>query len=121
MEGASLSGLTQVPTRETFFRIIFMAQVSIDGPMEGFIRESGRIIKWKVKVYLRGAMAGDTWEAIKMIRSMAMVLLSGLTVGSILVNGFWGNSMVREFISKKAKKDKGFGRWVKELSGSKAE
>jgi hypothetical protein len=39
-------------------------------------------------------------------------------VVNILVNGFWENSMVREFTLKKVKKDKVFGRWVKELSGS---
>jgi hypothetical protein len=30
------------------------------------------------------------------------------------VNGFWENSTVKEYISKKEKKDKVFGRWEKE-------
>jgi hypothetical protein len=35
------------------------------------------------------------------------------------VNGVRANSMAKESISKKAKRDKVFGRWVKELNGSR--
>lgn len=106
---------------EISFKIIFMALASTDGLTEEFIKESGLIIKWKERVFSHGVMAVVTWEAIKMIRSMVMVHSNGLMVASILENGFWENSMGREFISKKAKKDKVFGRWVKELSGSSPE
>ena len=118
MDVENLFGPTQAPMREISFKIIFIALVSIDGQTEEFRKENGLIIKWKERVFLRGVMAVVMLEAIKMIRSMVMVHLNGQMVVNILVNGFWENSMVREFTLKKVKKDKVFGRWVKELSGS---
>jgi len=114
MDEENLFGLTQAPMKEISFKIIFTVQVSIDGRTVEYIKESGQIIKWKEKVFSLGVMAVATSEAIKMIKNTEMVHSNGPTVASILENGFWENSTVREYISKKEKKDKVFGRWVKE-------
>ena len=118
MDVANSFGLIPAPTREISFKITFMALASIDGLMGEYIKESGLIIKWKEKAFSLGVMAVVMSEAIKMIRNMVMAHLNGLMVASILVNGSWVNSMEKEFISKKERKDKVFGRWAKELSGS---
>ena len=54
-----------------------------------------------------------------MIRSMAKVHLNGQMVESILANGTKVNSMERVHTSKMTKRDSVFGRWERELSGSK--
>ena len=64
-------------------------------------------------------MAVDTKETIKMIRNMVMELLSGLTAESILETGAKVNNMEKEFTSKRVKRDKAFGKWARESSGSK--
>lgn len=71
-----------------------------------------------MKVPLPGATAGDTSVAIKMTRSMATALLSGLMAASTSVNGARASSMAKECTSKKAKSGKVFGKWAKESSGS---
>jgi hypothetical protein len=114
MDEENSFGLTQAPTREISFKIIFTVQVSTDGRTAEYIKESGQIIKWKEKVFSLGVMAAATSEAIKMIRNTETVHSNGPTVASISVNGFWENSTVKEYISKKEKKDKVFGRWEKE-------
>lgn len=96
-----------------------MDKENTNGQMVVFTMDNGLITRWKDKVLLHGVMAEDMRETIKMIKSMVMVLLSGQTAESTSVNGARANNMVKEFMSKKEKRDKAFGKWVKELSGSK--
>lgn len=58
-------------------------------------------------------------ETIKMIKSMVKELLNGQMEENILVNGAKENNTVKEFTSKKEKRDSVFGKWVREQSGSK--
>lgn len=55
--------------------------------------------------------------SIRMIKNMEMVLLNGQMVVSTLENGIRASNMERELILKKARRDKAFGKWEKELSG----
>lgn len=75
-------GQTLVLMKEISFKIIFMALVSTDGQMVEYIKESGQIIKWKVKVFSHGVTAVGMLAATKMIRSMVMVHSNGLMVVS---------------------------------------
>ena len=54
-----------------------------------------------------------------MIRSMAKVLLNGQMAESISENGTKANNMARVPTSKMGRRDSVFGRWARELSGSK--
>ena len=115
----SSSGQIKVLMKEISFKITSMEKENINGPMVEFTTASGLITKWKVKAPSPGAMAVDTLAAIKMIKSMVMVLLSGQMVASILVNGVKANNTEKEFTSKKVKRGKESGKWARELSGSR--
>ena len=102
-----------------FSKTIFTDKASINGLMVVFTMDNGLTTKWKDKERLLGVMGVDMKETTKMIKSMVMVLLSGLTVENISENGAKANNMAKEFTSKKAKRGKVSGKWVKELSGSR--
>jgi hypothetical protein len=61
----------------------------------------------------------DMKAITKTIKSMDMELLSGPMAESTSESGAKENSMVKEFTSRKVKRDKASGRWEKELSGSR--
>ena len=115
----NLSGAIKVLMMETFNKIISMESESINGPMVEYLKEIGSTIVWKVKVSSPGVMVENMSVSIKMIKNMVKEPLRGLMVDAIKVNGIKESSMVRAFISKKARKDTEFGKWVKELNGSK--
>ena len=79
--------------------------------------DNGSIIKWKDMVLSPGLMAENTSENIKTIRNTVKVLLNGLMAETIQVNGKTENNMEKEFISKKANKEKAPGKWEKESNG----
>jgi len=62
-------------------------------------------------------MVESTSESIKTIKNTVKEPLHGLMVDATKANGTKASSMVREFISKKARKDMEFGKWVKESNG----
>jgi hypothetical protein len=119
MDKVNLSGLTKAHIMETFSKITFTDKENTSGPMVVFIMDNGLTTRWKDKVLSHGVTAEDMKETIKMIKNMDMEHLSGQMVGNTLENGAKVNSTVKEFISKKAKRDKAFGKWAKELSGSR--
>jgi hypothetical protein len=49
-----------------------------------------------------------------MIKNMVKELLNGQMEENILVNGAKENNTVKEFTSKKEKRDSVFGKWVRE-------
>jgi len=119
MDKVNSSGLIKAHIMETFSKITFTVKENTSGQMVVFIMDNGLTTRWKDKVLLLGVMAEDMKETIRMIKNMVMEHSSGQMVESTLENGAKVNSMVKEFISKKAKRDKAFGKWVKELNGSK--
>lgn len=58
-------------------------------------------------------------ETIKMIKNTVKELLNGQMEENILGNGAKENNTVKEFTSKKERRDSVFGKWVREQSGSK--
>jgi len=96
-----------------------MVPVNIGGPTEESTMVSGSTIKWKAKELLHGATVGDMSETISMIKSMDKVPSSGQMVENILVNGAKENNMARVSTSRKVKRGRESGRWVRESSGSK--
>ena len=96
-----------------------MDKVNINGLMVVFTMDNGLTTKWKAKELSLGVTAVDMKAIIKMIKNMVTELLSGQTVGNILVNGAKVNNTGKEFTSKRAKRDKASGKWAKELSGSR--
>ena len=58
------------------------------------IKESGLIIIWREWEFIPGLMEGNMRESIKMIRSMDMVSIFGLTRENIKDGGTRGNNMV---------------------------
>lgn len=105
--------------KETFSKIIFMAKANTNGPMVEFIAASGSTTKWKVKELSLGVMAVAMLVVIKMTRNTATEPLSGPMDASTSESGVRANNMAKVFTSKKARNDKAFGKWARELSGSK--
>ena len=64
-------------------------------------------------------MVENTSVSIKTIKNTDREPSRGLMVDATKVNGTKESSMVREFISKKAKREMEFGKWVKESNGLK--
>ena len=118
MVEASSFGLTKAHTKVTSSKIISTVRANIDGRTAASTTVSGLTTRWRVRALLPGVMAVDMLVAIKMIRSMDMERLSGLTAVNTSVNGAKANSTAKVSISRKAKSGKEFGRWVRGLSGS---
>ena len=57
-------------------------------------RVSGLTITWTASVFTHGKMAESTKESIRMIRNMVLVFMFGLMVEFIVVIGTKENSMV---------------------------
>jgi hypothetical protein len=75
------------------------------------MKETGKIIKWKDKVYLRGLIIEDTKGLMLMIKKKAMVFFIGLMEEYIKVNGKMVNNMEKEFILiKKVSRERGNGK-----------
>lgn len=53
-------------------------------------------------------------ETIKMIKNTVKELLNGQMEENILGNGAKENNTVKEFTSKKERRDSVFGKWVRE-------
>lgn len=96
-----------------------MVPVNIGGPTVESTMVSGSTIKWKAKELLHGATVGDMSETISMIKSMDKVPSNGQMVENISVNGAKENNMARVSTSRKVKRGRESGRWVRESSGSK--
>jgi len=64
-------------------------------------------------------MVENTSVSIKTIKNTDKEPLRGLMVDVTKANGTKESSMVREFISKKARREMEFGKWVKESNGLK--
>jgi len=109
MDKVNSSGLIKAHIMETFSKITFTVKENTSGQMVVFIMDNGLTTRWKDKVLLLGVMAEDMKETIRMIKNMVMEHSSGQMVESTLENGAKVNSMVKEFISKKAKRDKALG------------
>ena len=113
-----LSGLMGLSTKESSGIIILRGQGFISGPMRGFTRANGRIIRCMAKGCLPGLMGGSMWGRILRIRSMGMESLRGLMEGCIKESGLMANNMDRALISRKlANLDKANGKTVKESLG----
>ena len=56
-------------------------------------RENGLIITWKAWEFIHGKMAGDTRVNIKMIKSMGMDSIHGLTLDNIKECGLEESNM----------------------------
>lgn len=96
-----------------------MAPVNIGGPTEESTMVSGSTTKWKAKVLLPGATVGDMSETISMIKSMDKVHSNGQMVENILASGAKVNNMARVSTSRKVRRGRASGRWVRESSGSR--
>ena len=114
MDKESLSGAIKVHMTVTFTRTIFMEMVNMFGPMAESTMDNGLIIKWKDLGLSPGAMAGDMWVNIKMIKNMDKELSNGLMAENTSANGVKENNTVKEHTLKKAKRDMVFGKWAKE-------
>lgn len=64
-------------------------------------------------------MVENTSVSIKTIKNTDKEPSRGLMVDATRANGTKASSMVREFISKKARREMESGKWVKESSGLK--
>jgi hypothetical protein len=64
-------------------------------------------------------MVENTSASIKTIKNTDKEPSPGLMVDATRANGTKASSMVREFISKKARREMESGKWVKESSGLK--
>jgi hypothetical protein len=95
-----------------------MAKESTSGLMAESTTDNGSTTKWKEMAHSRGPMAVDMLECTKTIKSTDKELSNGQMVASTSVNGAKENNMEKVFTSKKAKRDKEFGTWAKERSGS---
>jgi len=93
--------------------------VNINGLTEESMLDNGLTIKWKEQEHSPGAMVENMLVSTRTTKSMEMEHSSGQMVGNILVIGKMESSTEKEFISKKAKIEKVYGKWVKELTGSK--
>ena len=118
MGRANSFGLIKAPIMEISSKTTFTVKANINGLMAVFTTDSGSTTKWKDKELLHGVMGVDTKETTKMIKNMVTVRSSGRMAENISVNGAKANSMVKVFTSKKAKRDRASGTWVKERSGS---
>ena len=92
-----------------------MDLASMNGLMEGNSKENGRIIKWKVGVYLRGQTIEDMKENILMIKKRDMECSSGQTEESMKENGRMESNTESVFIHLlQARQEKVSGQRVKE-------
>jgi hypothetical protein len=66
--------------------------------MEDNMRETGKIIKWKDRVFLHGQIIEDTKGLMWMIKRKDMVFFIGLMEEFIKENGKMVNSMEKEYI-----------------------
>lgn len=119
MVRANLFGRIRAHIMVTFSRTTFMDKVNINGLMVGYTMASGLTTKWRVKELSLGQMVESMKVTIKMTRNMDMVPSNGLTEESILVNGAKANNTAKASISKRVRRDKEFGKWVRGLNGSK--
>lgn len=117
MGGESSSGRTRAHTMVTSSKIIYTVRVNINGLTAVFIMESGSTIKWRVTAPSHGVMGDATSAAIKMTKSTATEPSSGRMAESISGTGAKESSMVKEFISKRERRGKVFGRWENVLNG----
>ena len=103
----------------TFSKTTSMVPVNIGGPTEESTMVSGSTIKWKAKVLLHGVTVGDMSETILMIKRMDKEHSSGQMVENILANGAKVNNMARVSTSRRVRRGRESGRWVRESSGSR--
>jgi len=80
VELENLNGQMEVNILVNFMIIIFMERVLTPGVINVCIKETGKIIKWMVKVNFYGLMVEDILVVIKMIKKKAMVYLNGNSI-----------------------------------------
>lgn len=114
MEKESSFGLIRALTRETFSKTISTDKVSIYGQTEEFTTVNGSTIRWRAMVRLLGVTDVDTSDNTKMTRSMVTVLSSGQTEESTSESGSKVSSTAKVYISRRVKRGKESGRWVRE-------
>ena len=66
--------------KEILYRIIYMVKVSINGPMEGFMRVIGSIMLYTGSGSLLGMMEGNMLGVLKIIKKKATVNIVGRLV-----------------------------------------
>ena len=110
-------GKMTVVIKDSFLRTIYMDLGSMCGRMDGCMRESGRITRWKGRDFLLGWMEGNIKVSIKMIRSKDLGCLPSEMVEFIRGSGKMGNNMEKVYLGRKMLLGKGYGKMGRELIG----
>lgn len=111
-------GKTDQSTMVNGLKIGFMELGSIPGMMGEPIMDNGKIIIWRVKVFIPGKTVGNMKVSTRRTKSMERVSTLGQTVENTMVSGKMVDNMVEASTSlKMVRKERVFGKMVKERDG----
>ena len=80
-------GLINASMKASSKIITSMVVAYTNGTMTEFLKETGKITRWKAKESLHGPMVVNTLVIILMIKNMELVLSNGLMVGLTMATG----------------------------------
>jgi len=100
-------------------KTILKVPENTNGLTEGYITDSGTIIRWKDMELSLGLMEENTLENTKTIKNTDKEHSNGQMAENTSENGKTENNTEKESTLKKENKEKAIGKWAKELIGLK--